>query len=84
MKNQNRGKAETVTDQKVMIITQPSLKVQHLHHWQEKRPDCLLQHNSGFFLDHTYKQGRKWAFYICSLVFLTVEETRKPVFIQGI
>lgn len=42
MKSQNRGKAETVTDQKAMIITQLSLKAQHLHHWQEKRLDCLL------------------------------------------
>lgn len=42
MKSQNRGKIGTVADQKAMIITQPSLKAQHLHHWQEKRLDCLL------------------------------------------
>lgn len=42
MKSLNRGKAETVTDQKAMIITQPSLKAPHLRHWQEKRLDYLL------------------------------------------
>lgn len=42
MKSQNRGKAETVKDQKEIIISQPSLKAQHSQHWQEKRLDCLL------------------------------------------
>lgn len=78
--SRNSDRSEEGNDK---ITIQPTLKEQHLHHWQEKKLDSLLLTQFGIFLDHTYKQGRKWAFYICSLVFLTFKETTRPVFIQG-